>query len=306
MARRNTGVASRAWQPYAGHVRYRISHRTSYHYEQAVEFTDHRLYLRPREDHHLRVVKFQLVTMPAATFRWVRDAYENLIAIAKIPGRSKQLVVMLDIELDLPPINPYDFLLDSEAVSFPFTYKPTDRLALSPYVTDSSPLHPRLDAWLQSVMKNTAGRDTVPVLSGLNTAVHQTLQYHVRYEPDIQSPQETLRLGTGCCRDYAMLLMASVRALGLAARYVSGYCHTGDANGPGHADNSMHAWVEIYLPGAGWKGFDPTNGVLANDAFIPVAVSAEPDDVAPIQGSYCNTTPVRNTMDTGLTITKNP
>lgn len=285
-------------------MRYRIQHTTRYNYGEKVGFAEHHLLLRPREDHHARLESFDLRIMPSSKIRWVRDMHENHIAVAQPEGQSKQLVIQMEAVVAMHQDNPFDFLLAPHATRFPFPYHPFEQHALLPYLTPAGQLpDPAVSRWLGlSPAKDWSG-DTVDVLTRLNQRLHSGLAYTRREEPGIQSPGETLERGGGSCRDFSVLFIGAARALGLAARFVSGYLHT-PAGGPGRAEQSMHAWVEVYLPGAGWKGLDPTNGIFCTSDFIPVAVSADPEWVNPIQGGYVSAVKVENDLDATVQVTR--
>lgn len=285
-------------------MRFRIQHTTRYNYQEKVGFTEHQLLLRPREDHHARLESFDLRFMPTAKIRWVRDMHENHIAVAQPDGQSKQLVIQMEAVVAMHQDNPFDFLLSPHATRFPFPYHPFERHALLPYVHGpGAAADPAIARWLGQFRAADWCGDTVDVLTRLNQRLHSGLGYTRRDEPGIQSPSETLSAGGGSCRDYSVLFIEIARTLGLAARFVSGYLHT-SSDGPGRAEQSMHAWAEVYLPGAGWKGLDPTNGVFCASDFIPVAVSADPEWVNPIQGSYVSSVKVENELETTVQVTK--
>ncbi len=284
-------------------MRFRIQHTTRYNYQDKVGFTEHLLLVRPREDHHARLESFDLRFMPSAKIRWIRDMHENHIAVAQPEGLSKQLVIQMEAVVAMHQDNPFDFLLSKHATQFPFPYHPFEHHALLPYLHAPGWIpDPAITHWLGQAPAQDWTGDTVEVLTRLNQRLHGSLRYVRRDEPGIQTPAETLSIGGGSCRDYSVLFIEIARALGLAARFVSGYLHT-SADGPGHAEQSMHAWAEVYLPGAGWKGLDPTNGVFCAADFIPVAVSADPEWVNPVQGSYVSAVKVTNELDSSVQVT---
>jgi transglutaminase-like putative cysteine protease len=286
-------------------MRYRIRHTTRYNYAEKIHFSEHKFILRPREDHHLRVVQFDLRLMPQGRLRWMRDLHENFMGMATPVGESKQLVILMEAEVEITQENPFDFLLQSHALTMPLTYLPGELAALAPYITtgiESEAMAVR--AWLKNNFPEGLTGDTVTAVTRLNTAVHEVLQYTRREEQGIQLPSTTLERRSGSCRDFAVLMIEACRCLGLAARFVSGYLHTTDSGEQSRADNAMHAWVEVYLPGAGWKGLDPTGGVFCTHDFIPVAVALAPETISPIQGSYVSSHHVDNEMDARVEIQK--
>jgi transglutaminase-like putative cysteine protease len=286
-------------------VRYRIRHTSRYTYGEMVPFSAHRFFLRPREDHHLRLERFDLHLMPQGRLRWARDLHENFYATATPEGESKQLAVVMEAEVDLRQDNPFDFLLDPHAVDLPLPYLPREAAALAPYLgRDTGADGAAVAAWMDREFPGGLRGGTVEALTRLNQAVHRVLRYTRREESGVQSPARTLENQSGSCRDFAVLMIEACRAAGLAARFVSGYLHTAEGDGPSRADNAMHAWAEVYLPGAGWKGVDPTHGILCGDGFIPVAVALDPATVSPIQGSYVCPHPVANELEARVEVTR--
>ncbi|HBR93240.1 MAG TPA: transglutaminase family protein [Opitutae bacterium] len=287
-----------------------IQHHTTHSYERAVSFSDHALFLRPLDSHLRHVVRFEVATTPASQQRWVRDAYGNLVLRCNFGLlESQQLSFNTSIVIEVGEDNPFDFILESYATAYPFSYREPDLTALRPYVNAQAPKGAGrvLDWFYQAVPSPMQHVDVVQFLSDLNAAVARDINYLRRDEEGIQDPDTTLALRTGSCRDMAVLFIAITRQLGFAARFCSGYLYDPpvageDAHVFNRAVGSMHAWAEIYLPGAGWKGFDPTNGILANGFFIPCAVSHEPKAVDPIQGSYFANASVASTMDVSLEI----
>lgn len=289
-----------------------IEHRTRHRYSGPVSFGDHSLYLRPSDTLIRRVTNFEVKTVPDSVQRWMRDVHGNQIMVCNF-GLTESTELSFDtrIEMAMAADNPFDFVLEPYATSYPFEYTDTDKVALTPY---SSRLAAKdalnvLD-WFRSAVSSTEEHpDVVQFLTELNSAVRRDISYTRRDEEGIQTPDETLRLRAGSCRDMAVLFIAAVRQLGFAGRFVSGYLYDPAVAGGAPSEHvfnravgSMHAWAEVYLPGAGWKGFDPTNGILANGYFLPSAVSHEPSSIEPIQGSYYSTQPQTSSLDVQLEI----
>ena len=279
-----------------------VSHRTSYAYEREVGFSPHLLYLRPRENALLRVRYFTFNITPDAKLIWTRDSYDNALAWAHFWDRAPTLTIRTDFEIETLDSNPFDFILEPYAFAFPFKYEKNDAFNLAPYLAPPFPeTRVGLLNWLHEHFVDRP-KETVPALVALNTLLHQTLRYQRREEHGIQPSLTTLRLGSGSCRDYAVLFIELCRTLGIAARFVSGYLYDPEANSP--SSGAMHAWTEVYLPGGGWKGMDPTHGIWCDDAFIPVAHAAIAESINPIQGSYCHSTPVHHELTASVLVEK--
>lgn len=275
--------------------RYRIIHRTFYNFSAPVILGVHTLRLRPREGHELRIESLSLDISPEADLRWHRDVEGNSVANAHFSAATRQLGVQSELVICQYLENPLDFLVDDHAIDYPFSYQPDDLVMLAPYMTGAGQAaDSNLASWIGNVWNPGVKIQTYTLLQNLTRYINQTLSYQVREEPGVQSPARTLSSGTGSCRDFAMLFMAAARSLGLAARFVSGYLHDPLSNGPG----STHAWAEVYLPGAGWKGFDPTGGIMVGSDHIPVAVARLPESVPPVAGSFRG--PASSTLDVGV------
>jgi transglutaminase-like putative cysteine protease len=264
--------------------RYKIIHRTYYNYSGEVTLGPHNLRLRPREDHELRIESFALKISPSATLLWHRDVEGNSVAIANFDLPTRQMVIESEVIIQQFNEAPLDFMVANYAIGYPFAYQSDDQILLSPYMV--LPGHETINAvntWIANFWRNKEPIQTYTLLQRLATHIYQTLSYRVREEPGVQTARQTLSYGTGSCRDFASLFMEAARCLGLAARFVSGYLHA-----PLLSDNigATHAWAEVYLPGAGWKGFDPTIGKIAGTDHIAVAVARLPESVPPIAGSF--------------------
>lgn len=275
-------------------MKIKIQYRADYRYEERVSFSPHIFRLFPRADRFVLLLKAEFRTNADADVQYRRDLFDNEIAFCFYPGKGVDLSSTLLLELELRERNPFHFLLDSHALEFPFQYKPREQRALSPFLKPQSGNHfPALPFWHPVRM---------PVLEAiveLNEAVHRNIQYERRDEGAAREPAETLALGAGACRDFAVLLSETLRGNGVAARLASGYlCEFGEAEK--RAGGSLHAWVEAYLPGAGWVGIDPTNGTFCNQNHITAAVGLIPDDVSPVSGSYYHKTRVASKMDAAL------
>ncbi|MCC5807748.1 MAG: transglutaminase family protein [Opitutales bacterium] len=292
-----------------------IHHRTCYTYSAPVSFGDQHVFLRPRDSNVLVVDSFTLETSPPSRQRWVRDAFNNIVLVTNTGlVTATDLVLTCGMTVQSLEANPFDFVLEPYATGYPFDYEERERTALAPAVETAVPEAETVMDWFRSVVPTPdRHEDVVQFLSDLNSAVRASITYERRDEEGIQTPDETLRLRRGSCRDMAMLFIAVCRRLGLAARFVSGYLYdappeeagtggAGEGVGFNRAVGSMHAWAEVYLPGAGWKGFDPTNGILANAYFVPAAVAIDPSSVSPVQGNYYSAVPVTSTVKVDLDI----
>ena len=279
--------------------RYKILHRTYYNFSAAVRLDPHTLRLRPREGHELRIESSSLEITPAATLRWHRDVEDNSVAIASFDSPTNQLLVESEVIIQQYNEAPLDFLVSDYAKDYPFVYTPEDWVVLSPYMNVAE--HTTgglLTEWVANLWSGE-GIQTYTLLQRLCVHIHQTLSYQLREEPGVQPAVETLSRGTGSCRDFANLFMEAARHLGLASRFVSGYLHA-----PPSTVNygATHAWAEVYLPGAGWKGFDPTIGEIVGINHFAVAVARLPESVPPIAGSFVG--PPGASLNVGVWVTE--
>ncbi|MCA9454577.1 MAG: transglutaminase family protein [Nitrospiraceae bacterium] len=280
--------------------RYNILHRTYYNFSGAVTLGPHHLRLRPREDYDLHIESLKLKLTPPATLLWNRDVEGNSVATATFDMPANQLVIESEVIIQQFNESPLDFLVADYAVAYPFTYQPDDRIMLLPYMAyPEQNTKDRLTEWMANFWKPEEPIQTYTLLQRLGTHINQTLSYRVREEPGVQTVGQTLEYGTGSCRDFALLFMEAARCLGLASRFVSGYLHAP----PSATDyGATHAWAEVYLPGAGWKGFDPTVGAMAGTDHIAVAVARLPESIPPIEGSFVG--PPGSTLHVGVWVTK--
>ena len=263
--------------------RLKILHRTYYNFSAPVLLQPHRLLLRPREGPALHIESSALELAPAAQLRWLRDAYDNSVAIATFKTHTSQLAIISNCVVQQFDETPLDFLVADFAVNYPFSYDDEAAEVLQPYLHAWSAERALVEQWVGGFWKPGTPVQTYGLLSRLCAGIHESLKYQAREQPGVQTPAETLARGTGSCRDFAYLFLEAARHLGLAARFVSGYLHAPADDG---RSGSTHAWAEVYLPGAGWKGFDPTSGELAGSRHIAVAVARWPDVVSPVTGAF--------------------
>lgn len=281
---------------------YKILHQTTYSYSSVVQLLPHTLRLRPREGHELRIASSKLNIFPQANLLWHRDVEGNSVATASFKSRTDILTIESEIIIEKYDLSPLDFLISDYAIDFPFSYEEEDRISLSPYLTPAS-------AEKADALSELTGRlwvrgdkvQTFTLLLRINQFIFQNLTYQKREEEGVQSPQKTLACGTGSCRDFAYLFMAVAQQIGFAARFVSGYVFSDQSS---DRYGSTHAWAEVLIPGAGWKGFDPTFGTIVGAEHISVAVARRPELVPPIAGKFYGTP--ASTMTVGVSVIELP
>lgn len=237
-----------------------------------------------------------LTVTPKAKLRWHRDAEDNAVAIAIFDSLASQLFIESEVVIQQYNESPLDFLVADYALDYPFAYTPEDRDDLAPYIQPGERSYgEELRDWVNSLREPTQPIQTYTLLQRLCRTIHQTLLYRIREQPGVQSATDTLSWGTGSCRDFAYLFMEAARQLGLASRFVSGYLHAPPSTA---TLGATHAWAEIYLPGAGWTGFDPSIGELVGTDHIAVAVARLPESVPPVSGSFIGS--AESTLDVGV------
>lgn len=280
--------------------RYKIIHRTYYNYSTNVTLSPHSLLLRPREDYELRIESFSLNITPEAGLLWHRDVEGNSVAIATFSVPVSQLLIESEVIIQQYNEFPLDFLVSDYALLYPFTYQNEEALLLSHYrsLPDNETIR-IVNKWIENFWHSGETIQTYTLLQQIAEHIHRTLTYRVREEQGVQSAILTLKCGTGSCRDFAFLFMEAVRCMGLASRFVSGYLY---APLMVAEIGSTHAWAEVYLPGAGWKGFDPTLGTIVGSDHIAVAVARLPEAVPPIAGSYVGN--AGSTLDVGVWVSQ--
>src|ERR1700730_15946416 len=269
-----------------------LSHRTSYRYDRPVALAPHIIRLRPAPHCRTPILSYSLKVAPERHFiNWQQDPFGNYLARLVFPARPRQLVIDVDLTAELSVFNPFDFFLEPSAETFPFVYEPGLKQELAPYL-EQLPAGPRLRDCLGAIDRHPVR--TIDFLVDLNRRLASDIAYIIRLEPGIHTPEETLASGSGSCRDTGWLLVQVLRHVGLAARFVSGYLiqltpDVKSLDGPSGTTSDftdLHAWAEVYLPGAGWIGLDPTSGLLAGEGHIPLACSADPVTAAAISGGF--------------------
>jgi transglutaminase-like putative cysteine protease len=280
--------------------RYKILHRTYYNFSGEVRLEAHALRLRPREGHELHIESSNLEITPPATLRWHRDVEDNSVAIATFDAPTNRLIIESEVIIQQYNQAPLDFWVADYATNYPFDYRQEDTSVLSPYMNAPGVTTGDLLAGMVVDLCPPGDRiQTYALLQRLCVNIKQRLTYQRREEPGVQAAEETLSRGTGSCRDSAYLFMEAARRLGLAARFVSGYLHAP----PSTTDfGATHAWAEVFLPGAGWKGFDPTIGEVVGTDHIAVAVARLPESVPPVAGSFVG--PPGANLDVGVWVTE--
>ncbi|GJG96147.1 DUF2126 domain-containing protein [Cupriavidus pauculus] len=268
-----------------------LSHVTHYRYDRPVQLSPQVVRLRPAPHCRTPILSYSLRIEPVQHFvNWQQDPFSNYLARLVIPEKTTEFRVTVDLIAEMAVYNPFDFFLEPSAEKIPFTYAPGLAHDLAPYLA-RDPLTPRFAAFVESIDRTP--RATLDFLVALNQRLQGDIRYLIRMEPGVQSPETTLENGSGSCRDTGWLLVQTLRHLGLAARFVSGYLLqlTPDVkavDGPVGAEadfTDLHAWCEVYLPGAGWIGLDPTSGLLAGEGHIPLACTPEPSSAAPVSGA---------------------
>jgi YD repeat-containing protein len=266
-----------------------IRHKTAYRYRNPVALGEHRLMLRPRKGHDIAIVSERLAIDPEpVSLRWIYDAFGNSVAIVRFAGRTTRLDVESTITVDQhPAMVAFPPAQGAEAGTYPFRYDADEMPDLAPLVARHYPdPDGRIEAWARQFV----GREPVSIhglLCALTHGVRAQFAYRRRTEHGVQAPLETLTLGSGTCRDFAQFMVEAARALGFAARFVSGYIHVPKRNvSTARGGGATHAWAQVYLPQDGWVDFDPTNGIVGSRDLIRVAVAREPGQAVPLWGTW--------------------
>jgi transglutaminase-like putative cysteine protease len=266
-----------------------VRHVTTYRYRRPVAFGEHRMMFRPRDSYDQKLLDARLAIAPEpARFRWIHDAFGNCVAIAGFKGKARELRFESTIRLDHAPSNVPDFQIEERAKTYPFSYDPEELPDLAACMERRYPdPQGQLDRWARKFLRQGRPTETGTLLKTLTYGIKEGFGYERRLEGGTWPPLTTLGLGRGSCRDLALLMMEAVRCLGFAARFVSGYIYVPDRDGPAYlGGGSTHAWCQVYLPGAGWVEFDPTNGIIGNHDLIRVAVARDPAQAVPLTGTF--------------------
>jgi transglutaminase-like putative cysteine protease len=282
-----------------------IHHKTEYRYVRPVAFGEHRIMLRPRDGHDLRVLASRLDIVPQPmSLRWIHDVFGNSVAIAVFDERSDTLSFTSTVTVDHTPVEEFALTPEDPAYFYPFLYAseefPDLQHFIMPQYVDPDGA---LAAWARNFLDEEAPTPTFKILSRMTHGIRETFAYRRRHEHGTQHPLDTLQTGSGTCRDYALLMIEALRQLGIAARFVSGYLFlAGDRVNGYLGGGSTHAWVQVYLPSAGWIEFDPTNGIVGSRDLIRVAVARDPRQAIPLHGVYLGAADAFREMDVNINV----
>ena len=281
-----------------------VRHVTAYRYAGPVRLGEHRMMLRPRDSNDQRLLEASLDIEPRPqSLRWIHDVFDNCVAIAKFSGSTPGLRVDSNITLDHTPFEEPEALLEERARLYPFSYDAEEAPELARSIDRHYPDPTgELDRWVRRFLRQGRPTETGTLLMTLTYAIKEGLNYSRRPEKGTQTPLQTLESRRGSCRDLATLMIEAARALGLAARFVSGYLYVPDRDAGERrlGGGSTHAWCQIYLPGAGWVEFDPTNGIVGNRDLIRVAVARDARQAIPLHGSYFGDPAAAQGMDVSV------
>ena len=266
-----------------------VRHVTTYRYRRPVAFGEHRMLFRPRDSYDQKLLSCDLqITPTPAELRWIHDPFGNCVAIARFDRKARTLRFESAITLDHAPERAPDLRLEDYASIYPFSYDPEEMPDLAPSIARRyADPDEQVGRWARKFLRHGGPTPTGELLKTLTYAIKESFVYVRRPESGTWAPATTLSLGRGSCRDLALLMMEAVRSLGFAARFVTGYIYVPDRDGPTRlGGGSTHAWCQVYLPGAGWVEFDPTNGIVGNADLIRVAVARDPGQAIPLSGTW--------------------
>jgi transglutaminase-like putative cysteine protease len=280
-----------------------VRHVTAYRYAEPVRLGEHRMMFRPRESHDLRLIRSRLTISPEPSqLRWMHDVFDNSLAIATFGAATDGLVFDSEVTLDHTEAPLPDYVLEEDAQHFPFTYSREDKPDLV-RALERHHVERDVDTWVGRFLPKSGRIGTMALLRAITIGIREEFDYSRRLERGVQSPAETLLKRRGTCRDFALLMMEAVRAIGLAARFVSGYIFVPNFEpDPILGGGATHAWLQVYLPGAGWIDFDPTNSIIGNRNLIRVAVAWDPAQALPLWGTYTGSVSSFLGMDVAVSV----
>jgi transglutaminase-like putative cysteine protease len=282
-----------------------IHHKTEYRYTHPVAFGEHRIMLRPRDGHDLRVVSGRLEIVPEPmSLRWIHDVFGNSVAIATFDERAETLSIVSTATVEHNPAQEFALTADDPAYFYPFLYGDEEFPDLVQFITPQyGDPNGELSAWARNFLDAEGPTPTFNILSNMTHGIRDAFTYRKRHEHGTQHPLDTLQTRSGTCRDYALFMIEALRRLGIAARFVSGYLFIpGDRAHRYAGGGSTHAWVQVYLPSAGWIEFDPTNGIVGTRDLVRVAVARDPRQAIPLHGTYLGSADAFVAMDVSINV----
>lgn len=280
-----------------------VHHSTVYRYREPVSLGEHRMMFRPRDSHDLRLIRTGLVITPKPVqLRWLHDPFDNSVAVASFEGKTTELSFESSITLEHFENTPPEYPLEDYARTYPFRYSDEDYPNLMRALTPHYPAE-TVSKWALQFLDPSETTATMKILRAMTRGIREEFTYTRRTEKGVQAPEETLRKRKGSCRDFAVLMMEASRSLGVASRFVSGYIYTPSTSGLA-GGGATHAWLQAFLPGAGWIDFDPTNSIIGNRNLIRVAVAWAPENVLPLWGTYSGPAEAFLEMDVSVQVSE--
>ena len=282
-----------------------IHHKTVYRYAHPVAFGEHRIMLGPRDSHDLRVLASNLEIVPEPmSLRWIHDVFGNSVAIATFDERARTLSFTATATVEHNPAEEFALTPDDPAYFYPFLYDEEEFPDLQQFITPQyGDPNGEMSSWAQKFLDAEGPTPTFNILSGMTHGIRKAFNYRKRHEHGTQHPLDTLLTGSGTCRDYALFMIEALRRLGIAARFVSGYLFIPGDSAHGYVGGgSTHAWVQVYLPSAGWIEFDPTNGIIGTRDLVRVAVARDPRQAVPLHGVYLGSADAFVGMDISINV----
>lgn len=282
-----------------------VHHTTVYRYREPVALGEHRMMFRPRASHDLRLIRTALLISPQpAHLRWLHDPFDNSVAVATFEGTTSELTFESSVKLEHFETSLPEYPLEEYARTYPFRYSDEDFPNLSRALAHHYPGE-SVAQWALQFLDDSDATGTMKILRAMTRGIREEFGYARRIEKGVQTPDQTLKSRSGSCRDFAVLMMEAARSLGVAARFVSGYIYTPNTSGM-VGGGSTHAWMQAYLPGAGWIDFDPTNCIIGNRNLIRVAVAWSPEQVLPLWGTYDGPPGAFQSMDVTVSVAEAP